>query len=531
MNHHRIALLIVLILSLVTFSAAHAQTTMEKDEIYNAAVLQLETYLEERHEESGKLQLILAAFEDLKGYNMSRQFSHYVTVLLKVANHEFDWELKIEMESLSGESYQRFRQYLEELFKYSSIGTIQNLIDYTTAREYEFNGDAEQAAAQYKKCLEYFDADQRYTELLQNRYTAQYEEAKRQMREGQLAAAYIAFMQITEYEDSKTYADTIVELLGYTPSSPDDMLREVKDLKAAETTATTVTLTWTPAEHASAYEIRQDGQTIGTVKSARYTADKLKPDTQYTFSVTAKSGQVEARAVSLTVKTAELVTPTPRPQFEVGSYVTFGHYEQDADLNNGPEPIEWLVLDYDAKNNRALLLSRYGLDTKPYNIGYTNITWEQCTLRRWLNNDFMNKAFSSAEQTAILTTKVNNSSRQGYSGWDAPGGDDTQDKVFLLSCAQANEYLGVTTTTHAGNNIKSQVAPTAYAIKQGADASIGYKTAAGQAVGWWWLRSPGSYRTSAAYVSNGGSLGENYVFSTSGCVRPALWVNLNSGIF
>ena len=109
MNHHRIALLIVLILSLVTFSAAHAQTTMEKDEIYNAAVLQLETYLEERHEESGKLQLILAAFEDLKGYNMSRQFSHYVTVLLKVANHEFDWELKIELESLSGESYQRFR--------------------------------------------------------------------------------------------------------------------------------------------------------------------------------------------------------------------------------------------------------------------------------------------------------------------------------------------------------------------------------------------------------------------------------------
>lgn len=520
MNHHRIALLIVLILSLVTFSAAHAQTTMEKDEIYNAAVLQLETYLEERHEESGKLQLILAAFEDLKGYNMSRQFSHYVTVLLKVANHEFDWELKIEMESLSGESYQRFRQYLEELFKYSSIGTIQNLIDYTTAREYEYNGDTKQAVAQYKKCLEFFDADQRYTELLQNRYTAQYEEAKRQMREGQLAAAYIAFMQITEYEDSKTYADTIVELLGYTPSSSDDMLKEVKDLKAAETTATTVTLTWTPAEHASAYEIRQDGQILGTVKSVRYTADKLKPDTQYTFSVTAKSGQVEAQAVSLTVKTAELIN------------VAFGRYEQDADLGNGPEPIEWLVLDYDAKNNRALLLSRYGLDTKPYNTEYTNITWEQCTLRRWLNNDFMNKAFSSVEQSAILTTAVDNSESQGYSRWSTNGGNNTQDKIFLLSYAEGNKYLGV---TYNRNNIKSRVALTAYANRQelnsGYKTNNGYKTKDGQAAGRWWLRSPGEDKYGAAHVYYRGSLGSQDVINRGISVRPALWVDLNSGIF
>ncbi len=529
MNHHRIALLVVLVLSLVTFSAAHAQTTMEKDEIYNAAVLQLETYLEERHEESGKLQLILAAFEDLKGYNMSRQFSHYVTVLLKVANHEFDWELKIEMESLSGESYQRFRQYLEELFKYSSIGTIQNLIDYTTAREYEYNGETKQAVAQYKKCLEFFDADQRYTELLQNRYTAQYEEAKRQMREGQLAAAYIAFMQITEYEDSKTYADTIVELLGYTPSSPDDMLREVKDLKAAETTATAVTLTWTPAEHASAYEIRQDGQILGTVKSARYTADKLKPDTQYTFSVTAKSGQVEAQAVSLTVKTAELVTPTPQPQLEVGSYVTFGHYEQDADHGNGPEPIEWLVLDYEANNNRALLLSRYGLDVKPYNEEYTDITWGKCTLRTWLNKDFMNKAFGNSEQNAILTTAVDNSKSQGYSGWSTDGGNNTQDKIFLLSYAEANRYFGV--TYNDNNNAKSRVAPTAYAIKQRAYTSGTAKTADGQVAGWWWLRSPGRNPYYAAYVNYFGSLSRDYVSGVSTCVRPALWVNLNSEIF
>lgn len=94
-------------------------------------------------------------------------------------------------------------------------------------------------------------------------------------------------------------------------------------------------------------------------------------------------------------------------------------------------PIEWLVLARDG--NKALLISRYGLDAQKYNTINTGVTWEKCTLRTWLNNAFYNKAFNSAEQTAILITNVDNSKNQCYSGWSTSGGNNTQDKVFLLS--------------------------------------------------------------------------------------------------
>ena len=214
----------------------------------------------------------------------------------------------------------------------------------------------------------------------------------------------------------------------------------------------------------------------------------------------------------------------------VGCYVTFGSYEQDDNTGNGREPIEWLVLDYDAANNRALLLSRYGLDTKPYNTDDVDITWEKCTLRTWLNGEFMNQAFSKTEQSAILATAVDNSKSQCYSGYSTNGGNNTQDKVFLLSYSEANKYLGVTPGNY--NNTKSRVAPTAYAVKQGAFTIRDFKTADGTAVGVWWLRSPGYYdQRCAAVVYRDGSLSYGSVYGENVCVCPALWINLESDIF
>ena len=50
---------------------------------------------------------------------------------------------------------------------------------------------------------------------------------------------------------------------------------------------------------------------------------------------------------------------------EVGDYITFGLYEQDNDLSNGKENIEWLILEL--KDEKALVISKYALDSKPYN--------------------------------------------------------------------------------------------------------------------------------------------------------------------
>ena len=213
----------------------------------------------------------------------------------------------------------------------------------------------------------------------------------------------------------------------------------------------------------------------------------------------------------------------------VSSIVAFGHYEQDDNTDNGAETIEWIVLDYDKTKNRTLLLSQYGLDTKPYNSMQTNITWENSSLRKWLNEEFLNTAFTAEEQSAILITYVDNSMSQGC--WNTDGGNNTTDKIFLLSFKEANRYLGV--TTNDSNDTRTRVQPTAYAISQGAATSTQYKTSSGMAAGWWWLRSPGDKPYFAAHVQDSGLLGRDNVFMVhpNSVVRPAFWLNLESDIF
>ena len=107
---------------------------------------------------------------------------------------------------------------------------------------------------------------------------------------------------------------------------------------------------------------------------------------------------------------------------EAGDHVFFGHYEQDNDLNNGPEPIEWRVLE--VKGNEMLLLSEYILDAQPFNEEKAGNLWESSSLRTWLNRDFIDNAFSNEGVAAIQLTKVDNSAKQGgYFVGDAAGTD------------------------------------------------------------------------------------------------------------
>lgn len=201
-----------------------------------------------------------------------------------------------------------------------------------------------------------------------------------------------------------------------------------------------------------------------------------------------------------------------------GSYVTFGTYPQ-TEAGDDQTPIEWMVLD--VQGSKALLISRYGLDAKPYNTTRIDITWEECTLREWLNHDFLSRAFSDSEQEAILTTAVDNSKSQGNSGYNTNGGNNTNDKVFLLSYAEAWTYFG--------SNDDLKCAPTEFAIKRGAYTSPSEK--ANDRSSGWLLRSPGRYQRSAARVDSDGSRRSDYVNYADAVVRPALWVNLESDIF
>ena len=232
-------------------------------------------------------------------------------------------------------------------------------------------------------------------------------------------------------------------------------------------------------------------------------------------------------------------TATPKPtsqtnknsNVKVGNYVTFGSYEQDNNLKNGQEPIEWLVLD--VQDGKALLLSRYALDCQAYDDYSIYVTWKTSPLRAWLNKDFMSKAFTSQEQQAILTTTVDNSKSQCYSGWDSKGGNNTQDKVFLLSYAEANKYLNVRyydsdDWERNSNNIKARTSPTAYVEDQMVYTDNNYVTSEGAPACEWWLRSPGFSQDYAAFVDIGGTLSSWFSHCASIAIRPAMWINLGS---
>ena len=98
------------------------------------------------------------------------------------------------------------------------------------------------------------------------------------------------------------------------------------------------------------------------------------------------------------------------------------------------EPIKWRVIK--CENGEALLLSDIVLDKQKYNKRLKKVTWEKSTLRKWLNKKFMNRAFSSSEQEAIRTTKVINEDNYYYK---TDGGNDTLDKIYLLSLSETDE--------------------------------------------------------------------------------------------
>ncbi len=194
---------------------------------------------------------------------------------------------------------------------------------------------------------------------------------------------------------------------------------------------------------------------------------------------------------------------------EVGDYVFFGTYEQDNNTSNGKENIEWLVLD--KKDSKVLVISKYALDCRPYNTEDTAVTWETCSLRKWLNSTFLNAAFSEAEKTVISTVTVLADRNPKYG---TNPGYATQDKVFLLSITEANEYFS--------SDSARRCEATAYVEAQGA-----YFADNGNCR--WWLRSPGCFQYRAAYVSIAGddSKDGHFVDCSNCAVRPAIWVDIS----
>lgn len=168
------------------------------------------------------------------------------------------------------------------------------------------------------------------------------------------------------------------------------------------------------------------------------------------------------------------------------------------------EPIKWRVIK--CENGEALLLSDIVLDKQKYNKRLKKVTWEKSTLRKWLNKKFMNRAFSSSEQEAIRTTKVINEDNYYYK---TDGGNDTLDKIYLLSLSETDEEKEYGFTDSYGMTIK---------YSNYADLDD-YQ--------YWWLRTPGEKNISAAAVDMSGKayVGGGESDMELG-IRPVLHLNL-----
>jgi len=187
----------------------------------------------------------------------------------------------------------------------------------------------------------------------------------------------------------------------------------------------------------------------------------------------------------------------------------------------------WRVLDI--QNNAALIITENMIEQRPYHDAYKDITWADCSLRKYLNGEFCDK-FTAANQSRIIPATNKNSDNQWYG---TNGGPDTRDSIFLLSIEEAVcKYLG-DSSSKLYNLGKNQRYWFERKDKNNSKRMAKFEDAPGYS--WWWLRSPGRVGVKAAYIhGNGdigiqgnnilkGNIGEGFC---AGGVRPALWLNL-----
>jgi hypothetical protein len=189
--------------------------------------------------------------------------------------------------------------------------------------------------------------------------------------------------------------------------------------------------------------------------------------------------------------------------------ITFGNYN-------------WRVLK--VEGDRALIISENIIELRWYNHEFVDITWAECGLRNYLNNEFYSK-FSQDEQSKIFAVTNKNPDNPWFK---TTGGYDTIDSIFLLSLEEVCEHFGSSTGSLVNKGSQNWLID---------DRNNGERQAKFNNVYHWWrLRSPGYYSKTAASINSNGNVyvRGNGVYGRprdGGGVRPALWLKLEEEIF
>ena len=545
---YRLSVLCVTLALLLCCACARGEimSSAQKERLYTSAVTELETYLESAYDDILRISAIKNEFNVLGGYAKSREFASYAAVLAYIAENDYGYTSRIEIEMLA-DDYD-FENYIAKNLDGSPIGSVGRLKSYYEARKAEYGGDIAAAGELYKSIGSFFDASQRRKAIVLSTDKSSYDEAMAKLDASDFAGAYFGFMNSHNYNnDAEARMRTIVKLIGYTPVNEYDNPGSVSGLRVSRRSADgSITIEWNAAEHASYYvfEYRLSSSASWATRSVSGTSvtlTKLLTGTEYDFRVHAVAGEIETEKRFLSREKLPAPTPTPRPTptptprrtptptprptptptprptptptprptptptpnspYKVGDTIKFGNYVQERSGTSAKKPIEWIVLKINSDSS-LVLMSKYALDSKQYNNRTSSVTWESCTLRKWLNETFYNAAFSASEKKKILTTTVVNEKNPYYG---TNGGKNTSDKVWLLSINEVCDYYSSSSVfSYFKNDTARLCIPTKYAIAQGAvqTASDGSQDASGSC--YWWLRSPGDDPTNAAYVGIGG---------------------------
>ena len=169
--------------------------------------------------------------------------------------------------------------------------------------------------------------------------------------------------------------------------------------------------------------------------------------------------------------------------YQPGQSVELGEYKG--------KPLYWKIMKKQGRN--ILLFANEVVDRIPWNTERDHTNWSTCSLRRWLNKDFINEAFTLKDRMTILLVQCDNNTD---SRWSVENGPATRDKLFVFTKAELDEY-----------------------VPHQEDRAINE---------WWWLRGHGSCLLAPLAVYKDGSIydiGVNKNSTTVG-VRPAMWIRL-----
>lgn len=156
--------------------------------------------------------------------------------------------------------------------------------------------------------------------------------------------------------------------------------------------------------------------------------------------------------------------------------------------------MDWRVLD--KKKDQVLLIKDKAIGSLAFDNGEAKakfVTWATSSARNWLNTTFLEENFLDGERTLLADTAVKNAANPTYG---TAAGEDTTDKVFLLSYDEVEKY------TEALHETESC----------------------------WWLRTPGANENTMCFVYRDKTVMDYGYTVWSGntkiTIKPAVWVNV-----